>query len=147
MPAPDITFTDTSNFGCSNGPTFQGRNIVTGGDNSRAYSETILAGVTGQVMDASGFVAADLLAYGFQMTVDPIQSGSPSQAQKDAATVTITFKGCCAGVTDYTITLGSGQKDVATVVPASIVADATSIEVDGDANCDCIIGGALMLAS
>jgi hypothetical protein len=151
MAATGTTYTQVVSFGVSTGPTYQGQVSVpptaTGTENYRNYSAQVLAGVSAQVLDASGFVDDNWLAMGFLMQVDPVQSGTPTAAQLLAATVTIKLKGCCAGVTDYTITLNVGQSVSWVVLPAAIVANATSITVDGDANVDCDVYGILLLSA
>jgi hypothetical protein len=146
-----ITFTKVTQFGVSNGPTYQGWRVVpavpTGTENYHNPQGQILNGAAGVVIDAVGFLFADLKAFGFTMQIDPIQTGTPSPAQLAAATVTIHLKNCVGGVADYDIVLGVGQDEVqmAPTIPAGIDSDCTSIEVDGDANCDCDVWGLVYL--
>ena len=143
-------YTQTVKFGVSNGPTFTGAVNVpaSGNDVPRIYqSLDCLHGAT-TTIDASGFKYANWLAMGFQMQLDPVQTGTPTDAQKAAATVTVHLVDALSGgATDYTIALNVGQAVSWVVIPPTIVHDVASITVVGDTNCDCDINGILLVSA
>jgi len=144
-----FTFTQTMSFGVSNGPTYQGQNIVLcnllGTENYRDYPSLCLNNIA-TVIDASGFLIANWKAMGFAMSVAPVQTGAPNAAELLAATVEVFFEhGLFGGITDYSFTLGVGEAKSWTVVPPTLVCDVDSIFVTGDAVVDCNVYGLLCL--
>jgi hypothetical protein len=150
MAAPALTYTQRTDFGISNGPTFSGTTVVpdtgTGTENFRAYSASALNTAT-TTIDAVGFLVANLVAFGFKMSVDAVQSGAPTPAELAAATVTVHIKNVDGGAADYDIVLAVGEADSYTTIPAVFTNDCTSITVDGDAVVDCVIEGIVTLAA
>jgi hypothetical protein len=142
MPAPAVTYTQRTDFGVSNGPTFSGTTVVPdtglGTENYRAYSASALNTAT---------TVIDAVAFGFKMSVDPVQSGAPTPAELAAATVTVHIVNVDGGMADYDIVLAVGEADSYTTIPAVFTNDCTSIEVDGDAVVDCVIEGIVTLAA
>ena len=150
MPATGTVYTQRVDFGVSNGPTYSGSSTVpatvTGTETFRNYSAQCLnSAIT--IIDDIGFVLANLLAFGFEMVVDAVQSGAPTPAELAAATVTVRFVDALGPGVDYSITLGVGESASFVIVPASIIADASAVEVDGDTVVDCDVYGLILLAA
>jgi hypothetical protein len=150
MPATGTTYTQRTDFGVSNGPTYSGVSIVpatvTGTETFRNYSAQCLnSAVT--TIDAIGFTQANLLAFGFIMGVDPVQTGAPTPAQLAAAHVTVHLKDCDGGIADYDVPLVVGQSSSFVSIPATLTNDCTSITVDGDAVVDCCVYGLILLSA
>ena len=149
MAAPAVTYTQRTDFGVSNGPTFSGTTVVPdaglGTENYRAYSASVLNTVV-TVIDAVGFLVANLVAFGFKMSVDPVQSGAPTPAQLLAATVTIHVEDVETGA-DFDIVLAVGQAVSYPAVPATFDTDCPQISVTGDGVVDCVIEGLVLLAA
>ena len=152
MAAPALTYTQRTDFGVSNGPTFSGTTVVPdtglGTENYRAYSAAAPLTVT-TIIDAVGFLVANLVAFGFKMSQDLAQSPAPSAAEVAAATVTIHIKNVDGGAADYDITLAVGEAASFVTIPAVFTNDCTSITVDGDpaGAVDCVIEGIVTLAA
>lgn len=153
-----MTFTKGGQFGVSNGPTYQGQEtvpaVVLGTETYRNPTGQILNGGVGIVIDASGFLIANLLAFGVKMELDPVQThvGGPTPAELAAAVVTIRLVNVVGGVGDFEIVLGVGQEFSQIITPAWLAAngitdDCTEINVDGDVVCDCDVYGLVLLSA
>lgn len=146
-----ITFTKVTQFGVSNGPNYQGQRTIpavpTGTENYHNPQGNILNGAVGTVIDAVGFLFANLKCFGFRMVICPVQTGTPTPAQLAAATVTIHLVNCVGGIADYDIVLGVGEDEcqMDPNIPAVITDECLEITVDGDANCDCDVEGLVYL--
>ena len=143
-------FTQTTQFGVSNGPTYSGQNSVpvSGSDVVRNYPGTnCLHGVT-TTIDASGFLVANWLAMGFAVKADSTQTGTPSAAQQAAASVTIHLvDGLSGGATDYTIPLTVGQAVSWVTIPPTLAHNVTEITVVGDTYVDVDVFGLVVLTA
>jgi len=149
MAAPAVTYTQRTDFGVSNGPTFSGTTIVPdtglGTENFRAYSASVLNTVV-TTIDAVGFLVANLVAFGFKMSVDAVQSGAPTPAQLAAATVTIHVQDVETGA-DFDIVLAVDQAVSYPAIPATFDTDCPAITVTGDGVVDCVIEGLILLSA
>jgi len=150
MAAPALTYTQRTDFGVSNGPTYSGTTVVPdtglGTENYRNYSASVLNTVA-TTIDAVGFLVANLVAFGFKMSVDAVQSGAPTPAELAAATVTVHLKDVDGGIADYDIVLAVGEAASFVTIPATVTNDCTSITVTGDAVVDCVIEGLVILSA
>jgi hypothetical protein len=151
MPAPALTYTQRTDFGVSNGPTYSGTTVVpdvvgTGTENYRNYSAAVLNTIV-TTIDAVGFLVANLICFGFKMSVDAVQSGAPTPAQLAAATVTVHIKDVDGGIADYDFTLAVGEAESYVTIPAVFTNDCTAITVTGDGVVDCIVEGLILLAA
>jgi hypothetical protein len=145
-------YTQTTTFGVSNGPTYQGQTtvpaVLLGTETYRNMSGQILQGGGDIDLDSSGFLIANWLAMGFTAVLDPVQTGTPTPAELLAAAVVINFEhGLAGGATDWTFTLGVGQAISWVVVPTLLVSNVVSIFVTPDANCDVDVYGLLLLSA
>lgn len=149
MAAPAVTYTQRTDFGVSNGPTFSGTTVVpdtgVGTENYRAYFSACPNTVV-TTIDAVGFLVANLVAFGFKMSVDPVQSGAPTPAELAAATVTIHIQDVETGA-DFDIVLAVGQAASFPAIPATFDTDCPAITVTGDAVVDCYIEGLVLLSA
>lgn len=150
MPAPALTYTQRTDFGVSNGPTYSGTTVVpdvvgTGTETYRNYSAAIPNTVV-TTIDAVGFLVANLVAFGFKMSVDAVQSGAPTPAQLAAATVTIHIQDVETGA-DYDIVLAVDQAVSFPAIPATFDTDCPAITVTGDGVVDCVIEGLILLSA
>jgi hypothetical protein len=149
MAAPAVVYTQRTDFGVSNGPTFSGTTVVPdaglGTENFRAYSASALNSVP-TVIDAVGFLVANLVAFGFKMSVDPVQSGAPTPAELLAATVDVVIEDVLTGA-DLTITLAVGEAISYATIPATFTQDCLAIHVDGDTVVDCVVEGLILLSA
>ena len=150
MAAPALTFTKRTDFGVSNGPTYSGTTVVPdiglGTDTYRNYSSSVLNTIV-TTIDAVGFLVANLVSFGFKMSVDAVQSGAPTPAELAAATVTVHIKDVDGGIADFDIPLNVGEADAYTTIPAVFTNDCTSITVTGDGVVDCIVEGIVTLSA
>ena len=149
MAATLPVFTQKTSFGVSTGPTYTGQSTVTGTSMAepRLYSANCLHGAN-TTIDSSGFTYTNLLAFGFTMVLDPVQTGSPTTTQLANATVTVHFTDALSGgATDYTFAVPVGAQTSYVVIPALIAHNAVSIIVYGDTYCDCDIYGIVMLSA
>ena len=137
-------YTQTTQFGLTNGPTYSGASVVSAVSVPRLYSELILHSGSPQTIDVSGFNYANWLAMGFMAQLDPVQTGTPG------ATPSITVNlvaGLSGGSGPYTITLSMGQSVSWVVIPATLVHNVTSITVTPDSAADVDLYGILVVSS
>ena len=149
MAAPAVTYTQRTDFGVSNGPTFSGTTVVPdtglGTENFRVYSASALNTIN-TTIDAVGFLVANLVAFGFKMSVDPVQSGAPTPAELAAATVDVVMLNVLTGA-PFTMTLVVGEAVSFPAVPATFDTDCGSIHVLGDTVVDCVVEGLILLSA
>ena len=147
MASTNQTFTQLTQFGISNGPTYQGTTSVTNSTSTapRLYSALCLHNAT-TTIDASGFVYGNFVAMGFKATNDSTQTGTPTTSQLANASCVIHLVDALSdGSTDLTISLNTNNSVSYTVAPALLAHNATSITVVGDTYVDLDIYGILMV--
>jgi hypothetical protein len=147
MASNNQTYTQQTQFGISNGPTYSGVTSVTNSTSTapRLYSALCLHGVT-TTIDASGFVYDNFVAMGFKALADSVQTGTPTSNQLATASCSINLvDGLSGGATDLVLSLGVNNSLSYVAAPATLAHNVTSITVTGDTNVDLDIYGILMV--